>query len=124
MADNNNSIQDSRKAALNFLKAGRRNELKKQSGFDLYYKFRDMSDEDFDKGVKDGSITPEQIRKAGEYAFDVYMGDVWGEGDHDMPEPTYDEFMANPAKYDYTTDDNGRGAIDHIERFNPNRYKK
>ena len=122
-------IKKSRKAALDFLKIGRKKEHKNnasnnEKGIDLYYKYKDMSDDDFNKGLQDGSITPEQVRKAGEYAFDVYMGDVWSEGDHDMPEPSYDEFMANPAKYDYTTDQNGQGAIDHIERYNPARYKK
>ena len=34
------------------------------------------------------------------------MGDVWSEGDHDNePEPTYDEFIADPAKYGAHDDD-------------------
>ena len=99
-------IMGSRKAAADFLRAGRRKELKDDGGFDLHYRFRNMSDDDFYKGVADGSITPEQIRKAGEYAHDVYMGDVWTEQDEnwDKPEPTYDEFIADPAKYGYEED--------------------
>jgi hypothetical protein len=62
-----------------------------------------MSDEEFDSAVSTGTLTPEQIRKAGEYDWDNYMGDVWWETDlpDEMEEPTYDEFMADPAKYGY-----------------------
>lgn len=115
------TIQDSRRAADAFLRAGRRRELNEERAGDLADRFREMSDEDFDRGVADGSITPEQIRKAGEYDFDVYMGDVWVEKPENdgKPEPSYDEFMADPAKYGYDT------AVDHMKfsRYNPNRYK-
>ena len=143
--DTNQTIQDSRKAAMsflesaknkmkerkerkstysrgggsrnegsavdNFLSAGRRNEARavaSQNGgetdFDLASRIREMSDEDFDKAVASGELTPDQIRRAGEYDWDVYMGDVWMEGDNPdrFPvEPTYDEFMSDPAKYGY-----------------------
>lgn len=143
--DTNQTIQDSRKAAMsflesaknkmkerkerkstysrgggsrgngsavdNFLSAGRRNEARSvasqnggETDFDLASRIREMSDEDFDKAVASGELTPEQVRKAGEYDWDVYMGDVWSEGDGPdrFPvEPTYDEFMADPAKYGY-----------------------
>lgn len=143
--DTNQTIQDSRKAAMsflesaknkmkerkerkstysrgggsrgdgsavdNFLSAGRRNEARavaSQNGgetdFDLASRIREMSDEDFDKAVASGELTPDQIRRAGEYDWDVYMGDVWSEGDGPdrFPvEPTYDEFMSDPAKYGY-----------------------
>ena len=83
-----------------FLKAGKRKEA--ADAFDLANRVRTMSDEDFEKAMADGSITPEQLRKAGEYDWDVYMGDVWGETDlpeQFNPEPTYDEFIADPEKY-------------------------
>ena len=143
--DTNQTIQDSRKAAMsflesaknkmkerkerkstysrgggsrnegsavdNFLSAGQRNEARavaSQSGgetdFDLASRIREMSDEDFDKAVASGELTPDQSRRAGEYDWDVYMGDVWMEGDNPdrFPvEPTYDEFMSDPAKYGY-----------------------
>jgi hypothetical protein len=142
--DTNQTIQDSRKAAMSFLdaakkreedrnnrnatysrggtrrklgtvegflSAGRRNEARAaaaQKGgdtdFDLADRIRRMSDEDFDKAVASGELTPDQIRRAGEYDWDVYMGDVWMEGDNPdrFPvEPTYDEFMSDPAKYGY-----------------------
>lgn len=143
--DTNQTIQDSRKAAMsflesaknkmkerkerkstysrgggsrgdgsavdNFLSAGRRNEARavaSQNGgetdFDLASRIREMSDDDFDNAVASGELTPEQIRRAGEYDWDVYMGDVWSEGDGPdrFPvEPTYDEFMSDPAKYGY-----------------------
>ena len=105
MADNN--IIESRRAAEDFLKAGRKKEHKvaaqpiddNENGFSLYQKYRKMSDDEFNAGVADGTITPEKKRKAGEYFYNFWMGDVWGEGDHNEPEPTYEEFMANPAKY-------------------------
>ena len=111
----NPTIQDSRRAATDFLRAGRKRELKarglahgggargEESVPELAQRIGDMSDEDFDRAVADGSLTPEQIRKAGEYEYDVYMGDVWVENpdNDDKPEPTYDEFIANPAKYGY-----------------------
>ena len=117
------SINDSRAAANDFLKSGRRKELKEEGAIDLYRKFDGMSDEEFDQGVANGTITPQQIRKAGEYAFDVYMGDVWSEGDHEgKAEPTYDQFVADPAKYGYV--DGGENDAFHFHRYNPNRYKK
>ncbi len=115
----------------NFLGAGRRNEARAaaaqnggESDFDLAWRISRMSDDDFEKAVADGSLTPEQIRRAGEYEYDTYMGDVWSEGDHDDEvEPTYEEFMSDPAKY---------GAEDiedpefprRFSRYNPARYQK
>ena len=105
MAEDN--ITGSRKAALDFLRAGRKKEHKEaakptdgkpESGFELYNKYREMSDDEFNAGVADGTITPEKKRKAGEYFYNFWMGDVWGEG-NDGPEPTYEEFMADPKKY-------------------------
>lgn len=116
----------------NFLSAGYRNEARAasaqnggESDFDLAWRIARMSDDDFDKAVADGSLTPEQIRRAGEYEFDTYMGDVWMEQDEnfDKPEPTYEEFMSDPAKY-------GAEDIDDPEyprrfsRYNPARFKK
>lgn len=116
------TIQDSRRAAMDFLRAGRKNERKQkaassESGFELASRFDEMSDEEFDEGVANGTITPEQIRKAGEYKFDVYMGDVWIENpdNDDKPEPTYEQFMSNPSRYGFDNPD------EHIERYNPNR---
>ena len=83
-----------------FLKAGKRKEAR--DAYDLAQRVRTMSDEDFEKAMADGTITPEQLRKAGEYDWDVYMGDVWSETDlpeQFNPEPTYDEFIADPEKY-------------------------
>lgn len=123
----------------NFLSAGQRNAARAvaaQSGgetdFDLADRIRRMSDEDFDKAVADGTLTPEQIRRAGEYEFDTYMGDVWSEGDHDdEPEPTYEEFMANPQKYGVTYTDEDAAGDPNVDmypvnwgRYNPARYKK
>jgi len=134
--DVNQTIQDSRKAAMSFLDAAKAKEQQrgpqntvpqvdktavrrtkvnpvddflkaaKRKGasdrFDLAQRIREMSDEDFEKAMADGSITPEQLRQAGEYEWDVYMGDVWSETDlpeQFNPEPTYDEFIADPEKY-------------------------
>lgn len=102
-----------------FLKAGKRKEA--ADAFDLANRVRTMSDEDFEKAMADGSITPEQLRKAGEYDWDIYMGDVWGETDLPEqfdPEPTYDEFIADPEKYGYT-----RGANEELDR-SFDRYKR
>ena len=102
-----------------FLKAGKRKEA--ADAFDLSQRVRTMSDEDFEKAMADGSITPEQLRKAGEYDWDVYMGDVWSETDlpeQFNPEPTYDEFIADPEKYGYT-----RGANEELDR-SFDRYKR
>lgn len=93
-----------------FLKAGKRKEA--ADAFDLVNRVRTMSDEDFEKAMADGSITPEQLRKAGEYDWDVWMGDVWMENpdNDDVPEPTYDEFMADPEKYGFHRDWNDEDA--------------
>ena len=105
------SVRAGGKSAVdNFLSAGRRNEARAatsgETDFDLAQRIRRMSDSEFDEAIRNGAITPDQLRKAGEYEWDTYMGDVWSEGDHDdVPEPTYDEFMADPAKYG-ATDDN------------------
>ena len=102
-----------------FLKAGKRKEA--ADAFDLANRVRTMSDEDFEKAMADGSITPEQLRKAGEYDWDIYMGDVWGETDLPEqfdPEPTYDEFITDPEKYGYT-----RGANEELDR-SFDRYKR
>ena len=103
----------------NFLSAGRRNEARAnvaqnggETDFDLAWRIRRMSDDEFNEALKNGSITPEQLRKAGEYEWDTYMGDVWSENaDNDeVPEPTYDEFMANPEKYGVTYTDEDAAA--------------
>lgn len=83
------------------------------NAIDLDSRIMEMSDEEFDNAVKTGALTPEQIRKAGEYAWDVYMGDVWSESHYadEGPEPTYDEFMADPEKYGYI-----RGGYEERDR--------
>ena len=124
MAEDN--IMTSRAAALGFLKAGRKAEHKKaalpsekkESGFALYDRLRHMSEDDFNAGVQNGSITPEQRRRAGEYFYDMWMGDVWGEGDHNEPEPTFEEFMANPAKYGVEENDQDPW---NVHRFAPSK---
>ena len=97
-------------AVEDFLSAGQRSAARtaaarngEETDFDLAQRIRSMSDEDFDKAVVDGTLTPEQIRRAGEYDWDVYMGDVWSETDlpDQMPEPTYDEFIVDPERYGY-----------------------
>ena len=84
-----------------FLKAAKRKEA--HDAATLADRVRTMSDAEFNEALKNGAITPEQLRKAGEYEWDTYMGDVWMENaDNDLlPEPTYDEFMADPEKYGY-----------------------
>ena len=107
------------RAVSDFLRAGRRKEARQEAAtredhpVNLADRIRSMSDEEFDAAVKGGSLTPEQIRKAGEYDLDVYMGDVWSESHYpeDGPEPTYDEFMAAPEKYGYI-----RGGWDERDR--------
>ena len=103
-------VRGSSRAVDDFLSAGKRNEeryVAKERGevspFDIAQKVRTMSDEEFEKAMADGSITPEQLRKAGEYDWDVYMGDVWIENpdNEDAYEPDYDEFVADPEKYGY-----------------------
>ena len=75
---------------------------------------------------RERELTPEQIRRAGEYEFDTYMGDVWSEGDHDgEPEPTYDEFIADPRKYGvtYTDEDAANDPDMDMYPVNWGRYK-
>lgn len=80
---------------------------KKINGIAVFNRIAEMPDDEFDRAVKSGELTPEQIRAAGEYFHDVWMGDVWAEGEHDdEPEPSYEEFYADPAKYGYSEDDN------------------
>ena len=82
---------------------------------DFFDKINEMSDEDFDKAVKSGELTNDQIRSAGEYFLDTWIGDVWREGDHDdEPDPTYEEFYANPSKYGHTE---GQSFGSHLDRY-------
>lgn len=114
------------RAVDNFLRAGRIHEARMPRGsgnpsaFDTAAKVRSMSDSEFEEALKSGSITPEQLRKAGEYDWDTYMGDVWSEGDiaEQIPEPTYDEFMADPEKYGYR-----RGLNEETDR-SFDRYRR
>ena len=101
-----------------FLKAARRKEA--ADAIDTEQKVFNMSDEDFEQAMRDGTITPEQLRKAGEYTWDIWMGDVWSETDlpDQMAEPTYDEFIADPEKYGYT-----RGDYEEQDRAF-DRYKR
>lgn len=121
------------KAVNDFLRAGRRNEERaaaaqagEETGFDLHDRFSHMSDEEFDRGVADGTITPDQIRKAGQEAYENYMLDVWSETDQaeDMPWPSYEEFMENPEKYGYTGINDDSEYPDRFERYKPSRYQK
>lgn len=126
------NAQKKKNAVRDFFRIGRKKELKnkaasnkekQESAFDLAERIREMSDEEFDNAVANGTLTPEQIRKAGEYEFDIYMGDVWVEDpdNDDKPEPTYEEFMSDPVKYGY---DAYGGDEWKFYRYNPNRYKK
>ena len=126
-------MEKSRRAASDFLNAGRRNEERaaaaqngEETGFDLHDRVSHMSDEEFDRGVADGTITPEQIRKAGQEAYENYMLDVWSETDQaeDMPWPSYEEFMENPEKYGYTSINDDSEYPDRFERYKPSRYQK
>lgn len=96
-------IVASRKAADDFIRAGRRRARMDTDGFSLHNRFSKMSDEDFDKAVADGTITPDQIRSAGQYAFETWRDDVWSETDaaEEQKDPTYEEFMSDPSKYGY-----------------------
>lgn len=98
------------RAVADFLRAGRRNEARAaaangggETGFDLAQRIRNMSDDEFGEALRSGALTTDQVRKAGEYDWDTWMGDVWSETDwpDKFAEPTYDEFMADPAKYGY-----------------------
>jgi hypothetical protein len=54
------------------------------------------------------------------------MGDGWGEGDHDgEPEPTYDEFIADPRKYGvtYTDEDAANDPDMDMYPVNWGRYR-
>lgn len=87
---------------------------KKIDGIGIFNRIDDMSDEEFDRAVKSGELTPEQIHAAGDYFKDVWIGDVWREGDHDdEPDPTYEEFYADPSKYGHGEDSFGN----HLERY-------
>lgn len=126
-------MRQARRAVSDFLRAGRRKEAKQASAasednpIDIADRIRRMSNEDFDAAVSGGKLTPEQIRKAGEYEFDNYMGDVWSESHYadEGPEPTYDEFIANPQKYGVTyTDEDAAGDPNmDIYPVNWGRYK-
>lgn len=123
-------IMGSRRAADDFLRAGRRKELRAEDGWDLHNRFSQMSDEDFDRGVADGSITRDQIEKAGRNAYEDYMLDVWSETDQaeDMGGewPSYEEFMENPEKYGYDSETAARNDAseypDRYYRYKPSRY--
>ena len=105
-------MRQARRAVSDFLRAGRRNEARrgkretaqeKESPWDIANRMENMSDEELENAVKTGALTPDQIRAAGEDHWDTWMGDVWSETDwpDKIAEPTYDEFMADPAKYGY-----------------------
>ena len=129
-----NNARDARRTARenpveDFLRAGKVREARRngqETDFELAQKIRSMSDEQFDDAVKSGYLTPEQIRKAGEYEYDIYMGDVWSENaDNDLlPEPTYDEFVADPQKYGvpYTDEDAARDPDSDMYPVNWGRY--
>lgn len=99
-----------------------------ESGYDLHDRFSHMSDEEFDRGVANGTITPEQIRKAGQEAYENYMLDVWSETDQademGMKWPSYEEFMENPEKYGYTNINDDSEYPDRFDRYKPSRYQK
>jgi len=102
--------RQNRKATNEFFRAARRKRdveenPNKRNPSQIAFEISEMSDEDFDKAVSSGKLTPEMIRKAAEYEHDVWMGDVWGETDaaETEPEPTAQEFYANLEKYGYDT---------------------
>lgn len=89
-----------------FLRAGARAEAARngeETPYDIMERIRGMSDTEFGEALRSGELTPQQVRRAGEYDWDTWMGDVWMETDWPdrMKEPTYDEFMADPEKYGY-----------------------
>lgn len=117
----------------NFLSAGQRNEARaiaakngEESDFDIAWRISRMSDDDFEKAIADGSLTPEQIRKAGEEEYENYMLDVWSEqDDNDLkPWPTYEEFMSDPSKYGAEDDLSDEEFPRRWGRYNPARFKK
>ena len=95
MADNKNK----RQPLLGIQRS--RQEIRGEDGFDLYNRISEMTDDEFNQAVSSGEITPEQIEKAGRYAHENYLLDVWSETDRaeSEPEPTYEQFIADPAKY-------------------------
>ena len=121
-------IVASRRAATDFLKAGRRKELRAEDGWDLHNRFSRMSDEDFDRAVADGTITRDQIDRAGRNAYEDYMLDVWSETDQadEMEQPSYEEFMENPEKYGYSREtaaiNDASEYPDRYYRYKPGRY--
>ena len=100
-------MRQARRAVSDFLRAGRRNETGKQdsgeSAFVLMNRIRGRADDEFGEALRSGALTTDQVRKAGEHDWNTWMGDVWSETDwpDKVPEPTYDEFMADPEKYGY-----------------------
>lgn len=101
-----------------------------ESGWDLHDRFSHMSDEEFDRGVADGTITKDQIRKAGQEAYENYMLDVWSETDQADEAggkwPSYEEFYENPEKYGYTSEvaaeNDSSKYPDRFYRYKPSRY--
>ena len=118
------------KNAINeFLRAGRHKEKVEGGGgrgemdaFEIADMIGNMSDEEFDKAVANGELTPEMIRKAGEYERQVWDDDVWSETDEgeNNPLPPYDEFFSNLDKYGYDTKED----YHKFTRYNPSRFKK
>lgn len=112
-------IAQGRRAVSDFLRAGRRKEAAQSAATpeerpsSIMDRIRNMSDDEFGEALRSGSLTPDQVRKAGEYDWDTWMGDVWSETDWPdrVAEPTYDEFMADPEKYGYE-----RGVNEETDR--------
>ena len=125
-------IQRSRRAANDFMRSAMRKSAPKdeENGFDLHNRFSRMSDEEFDRGVADGTITKDQIRKAGQEAYENYMLDVWSETDQaedmDGKWPSYEEFYENPEKYGYSkepaAENDASEYPDRYYRYKPSRY--
>lgn len=105
-------------------------EQEEESGWDLHDRFSRMSDEEFDRGVADGTITKDQIRKAGQEAYENYMLDVWSETDQADEAggkwPSYEEFYENPEKYGYSketaAENDASEYPDRYYRYKPSRY--
>lgn len=125
-------IQRSRRAANDFMRSAMRKSAPKdeENGFDLHNRFSRMSDEEFDRGVADGTITKDQIRKAGQEAYENYMLDVWSETDQADEAggkwPSYEEFYENPEKYGYSketaAENDASEYPDRYYRYKPSRY--